>query len=188
VAIGRQPRLATLAVFLFFVAAACSPAPSPSGSPSAVPSQSVAVSPLPVGELSDPPPAAVQTWLAQVITVGFRPLTASELALVRVTATTAKRVALAQPGQGYGPDGGKIIWTKVGCIFLGYYEGPQEPTYSYVPPQFPAYLVQLIGAPAPGFPGLNIGLDVLNAETGESDGMFGYGDGPVLGTTCGVSP
>jgi hypothetical protein len=189
-AIGRQPRLAVLAASVFLLAAACSPSPSPSGSPSPVPSQSAAGTALPTGELADPPPAAVQAWLAQGPGIGFRPLTVSELSLVRVSAAAAASRALAEPAQGYGEDGGKIVWTKVGCIFLGYYVGRQFSNHGnvYVPPQLPAYLVQIIGAPAPGYPGLNIQVVVLDAGTGARVTAFGGGGDPVLGTTCGVSP
>ncbi len=186
-AIGRQPRLAVLAASLFLLTAACSPAPSPPGSPSAFPSQSAAGTPLPVGELADPPPAEIQSWLGQKMSVGFRPLTVSELALVRVPAATAKLTALAAPGVGYG-ETGRIVWTKVGCVYLGYYEGMPFPDWSYQPPKLPAYLVQVIGAPAPNSPGLNISLEVIDAEAGARITGFGYGGEPVLGTTCGVSP
>jgi hypothetical protein len=190
-AIDRQTRLAVLAAFAFLLAAACSPAPGPSGSPSPVASQSAAGTALPIGELADSPPSAVQAWLAaQPLGIGFRPLTVSELALVRVSAAAAESRALAEPAQGYGEDGGKIVWTKVGCIFLGYYVGPQFSNHGnvYVPPQLPAYLVQIIGAPAPGFPGDNIQVVVLDAETGARVTAFGGGKPVVLGTTCGVSP
>jgi hypothetical protein len=144
---------------------------------------------LPSGELADPPPAAVQTWLAKWTSVRFRPLTDPELAGVRITAAAAKGVALTLPPQGYGPDGSVIEWTKVGCVFLGYYKGPPMPSVGYVAPEFPAYLVQLIGAPAPGFPNLNIEVVAINAQTGQQDGGPGStGAGPMLGTTCGVSP
>jgi hypothetical protein len=62
----------------------------PSRSPSPSPSHTPAGTPLPSGELADPPPAEIQSWLAQDWKLGFRPLTTSELALVRVSAATAK--------------------------------------------------------------------------------------------------
>jgi len=151
-------------------------------------STSASRAPLPVGELADSPPPAVQTWLAQYPQgPRLRPLTDSELAKVRVTAATAKRVALASRGFGYGPDVTLVVWTKVGSIFLGYYKAPYYGTAGYVPPAFPAYVVQVFAAPVPGFLDVNRGWIVVDAETGkETDG---YGGGAVaFGMTCGVSP
>jgi hypothetical protein len=165
-----------IAMLAAVVAVTCSPVPASS--------QLASVSPLPVGELADPPPAAVQTRLAQG-GMGFRPLTGPELALVRVSAAQAKRVALAQPPAEYGK-GGKIVWTKVGCIFLGSYTPRQMPVPNYVPQPFPAYVVQVIGAPVPAFPGYNIQAIVIMAETGRVAESFSS-SGTVLGTTCGVS-
>jgi hypothetical protein len=91
----------------------------------------------------------------------------------------------------YGPDGSTVVWTWVGCIFLGSYRGPQMPTHGQHvgPSEFPAYLVQVIGAPTRVMPRyLNVAALVINAETGEPDGGPGTIEGaPVLGTTCGVS-
>jgi hypothetical protein len=96
-------------------------------------------------------------------------------------------VALASRLFGYGPDGTLVVWTKVGCTFLGYYKAPEVGTSGYVPPKFPAYLVQVFAAPVPGFPDVNRAWMVVNAETGQA--VTGYGGGAVaFGTTCGVSP
>jgi hypothetical protein len=61
------------------------------------------------------------------------------------------------------------------------------PAPGYIPPEFPAYLVQVMGSPAPGFPGFNIQVVVVNAETSAVGSSFS-GPGTVLGTTCGVAP
>jgi hypothetical protein len=167
--IGGLARLVVIAVFGVVVVGSQAP-----------------TSPLPVGDLGNPPPATVQSWLAKV-GIGFRPLTGPELALVQVTAGTARRLALAQPPAEYGTAGGKILWTKVGCVFLGYYKEPQIGTQGYVPPELPAYLVEVMGGPVPGFSGANTAVVVLSAETGRAFEMFGSGE-LVLGTTCGVSP
>lgn len=162
-------------------ASTTSPSPRPSLPPSPSPSPSV----LPADQLADPPPPAVQGWLDHS-GLGFRPLTAEELARVKVTAATAERVALDQRPAEYGSEGGKIVWTHVGCVFLGYYGGMAMPSVGYVPPEFPAYLVQVIGAPVAEFPGTNIQVVVIDAETGEAGGMFSSGT-TVLGTTCGAA-
>lgn len=171
---GRRSRLVPLIVLALAATAACSPAPSQS--------------PLAARDLADAPPAAVQTWLAQ-IEMPFRPLTGPERALVRAGSATAKQTALVQPPAQYGNSGGKIVWTKVGCVFLGYYT-PYEPRHlgpTPDPSSYPAYLVQVIGAAVPGFPGYNIQVVFVDAETAQVDGIISNG-GPLLGTTCGVLP
>jgi hypothetical protein len=91
---------------------------------------------------------------------------------------------------GYGPDDARVVWKKVGCIFLGYYTAPQMPRIGYVPPEFPAYLVQVLADPVPAFPMINIGVVVVDATTGERSSTYGAGTPPdgIMGTTCGVTP
>jgi hypothetical protein len=137
--------------------------------------------------LAPAPPSEVQTALKSAL-VTFVPLTDAQLATVTVTRTEAEQVALADPGMGYGPNGSRVTWKKVGCVFLGYYTGMQEPSIGYVPPTYPAYLVQVLADPIPDFPMLNIGVVVVNATTGERGTTFGAGQPPygVMGSTCGV--
>jgi hypothetical protein len=110
--------------------------------------------------------------------------------MVVVTQEAAEQTALATRGTGYGSGDDYVVWEKVGCVFLGYYTGFHHPRQGYVPPTFPAYLVQVLAEPIPGFPMLNIGVIVINAATGEQDTQYGGGDPPdgMMGTTCGVSP
>lgn len=152
------------------------------------PSEPASGSPLPVGELADSPPPAVETWFAQGPEGSrLRPLTDSELATVRVTAATARRVALASRGFGYGPNGNLVVWTTVECVSLGYYTAPFEPSVGYVPTAFPAYVVQVFAAPVPGFPEAYRALIVVDAETGQVTDTYGD-DAGAFATTCGVSP
>lgn len=116
----------------------------------------------------------------------------AQRALVRVTAAEAERIAMAAAGMGYGPDGARIVWKKIGCVFLGTYTAPRMPTHGqpYVPNTFPAYLVQVLADPVPGWPMINIGVVVVNAVTGKGGTTFGAGLPPtgIMGTTCGVTP
>jgi len=80
------------------------------------------------------------------------------------------------------------VWTKIGCVFLGYYVAPIEPSYGYVPPEFPAYVVQVLAKPVRGFPGSNVAIEVIDARTGEFSVAFGHGPTPILETTCGKQP
>ena len=184
---------------LVLVAACAGPVPTPSptiaakptslSSPSFAPSPSVSRTGLPAAELADPPPPAIQDWLA-TIGMGFRPLTNPELATVKVTVANARREALAEPPQGVGTRGAKFVWSKIGCLYLGYYRYQAMASISgdYVPPQLPAYLVQLLAPPVKGFPGGNVEVMVIDARTGQPGERFGYGPPVVLGTTCGVTP
>ncbi len=164
--------------------------------------RTVTVSPTPSGQLPTPtelpatlstdqlapsPPLAVQDSLRPMT---FIPLTPEQLADVTVTVSTAERIALAGPGPGYGPGDSKVVWKKVGCVFLGWYVHEQMPSDGYVAPSFPAYLVQVLGDPVKGFPMLNIDILVINAYTGERAGGYGAGAAPagIMGTTCGVTP
>jgi hypothetical protein len=160
---------------------------SPKGTPLVVP----ATSQLPDAELAGPPPPSIEGALAKMQT-GFRSLTDAEHADVRITAAQAERVGLATPGTEYDLAGDTISYTKVGCVFLGYYTGPPFPSVGYVPPTRPAYLVQVISAPVPRFPLMNIALIYVDAQTGDrvwNSGTDGGGSLPfgILGTTCGAS-
>jgi hypothetical protein len=119
------------------------------------------------------------------------PLTNAQLATVRTTAADAERRALAEPGGGYGSHY-QVVWRKVGCVFLGSYTAPRMPNHGqpYVPDTFPAYLVQTLAEPVPGFSMLNVGVAVIDARTGEWVSGKGGGDPPngIMGTTCGVKP
>jgi hypothetical protein len=154
-----------------------------------VPTSSVPGTPVAMAAMAPPPPVAVRRSLANN-EIGFRPLTASEVREVRVSADFAKQTALSLPGMGYGPSGDEVIWKKVSCVFLGWYTGPQQPSRDYFPPTHPAYLVQLLADPAPGFPMANVGVTVIDARTGETGTHYEGGMPPfgIMGTTCGVSP
>jgi hypothetical protein len=115
----------------------------------------------------------------------FVPLNGAQRNRVRIGVETAKRTALAIGAQAYGTEGGTVAWKRVGCVFLGWYKAPSMPSVGYVPPEFPAYLVQVIGDPVKGWPGINVEAVVINAETGERDTIYG-GSEPVMGITCGV--
>lgn len=120
------------------------------------------------------------------------PLTNAQLATVRTTAADAERRALSEPGGGYGPDGGQVVWKTVGCVFLGSYTAPRMPTHGqpYVPTTFPAYLVQTLADPVPGFSMANVGVAVVDATNGQWQSGFGGGEPPsgIMGSTCGVTP
>lgn len=162
--------------------------PSPTPSP-AVLRQGT---PPPTTPLTSSPPAAVQSALYEQARIEFLPLTDALRFSVRVTAAEAERTGLADAGIGYGPDGGRIVWKKVGCVFLGLYTAPRMPNHgqTYVPDTFPAYLVQVLAKPVPDFPLANIGVVVVDATTGARRTAFGGGEPPsgIMGTTCGVAP
>jgi hypothetical protein len=132
-----------------------------------------------------PPPKFVTDHLAGA-RIGFVPLTTAQLTLVRVSAATAEQTALAIGPQPFGTEGRQVVWQRVGCVFLGWYRAPNMPSIGYKPPTFPAYLVEVIGDPVQGWPGVNVQAVVVNAQTGERDAIYG-GSAPVMGTTCGVS-
>ncbi len=177
---------------------ACSKVPIPSPAPTAaVPS--VRAPSISASTASGPQPTVfatydlaptrdVQAWLAANMRIGFRALTVGELASVRLTVATAEELALADLGPGYGSDHARVIWTKVGCTFLGYYTGPMMPRLGYVPPTEVAYIVQTLAPPMPGYPGLNEGIVDVNAFDGRMGTRSGSGMEPILGTTCGVEP
>jgi hypothetical protein len=123
----------------------------------------------------------------------FVPLTPAELAQIPISAQAAAERALSEPGPGYGPEGpggGQVVWKEVGCIFVGRYTGEQMPEVGYVPPTYPAYLVQVLADPVARFPLISIGVMVINARTGEFGPQYGGGTEPfgIVGTTCGVRP
>lgn len=146
-------------------------------------------SPLPAGQLAPAPPESVQQALATA-RLKFVPLTPVQLAEVRTPVNAAEQTALSDRGMGYGPDGARVVWKKVGCLFLGWYTGEQEPSIGYVPPTYPAYLVQVLAPAVPGFDLINIEVIVVNARTGERGPAYGGGPAPsgIMGTTCGVTP
>ena len=169
--------------------ARCSPPPnSPLPSATASPPATTPVVTSSPSAYAIAPPGEVQDWLAANLRLTFRPLTSSELATVRLTTGDAERLALADPGPGYGPDGARFTWEKIGCIYLGYFIGPLEPSYGYVPPRFVAYLVQTVAPPVSDFPGLNVGLVPVDAVTGAMGTRYGRAPGTILGTTCGTVP
>ncbi len=158
-----------------------SPTPPSIQSPAASATEIAAVYPL-------APPQSVQAWLAGNVRIGFRPLTARELGLVTFSVASAERLAVADPGIGYGPGTAHVTWSKTGCAYLGYYTAPMMPSYGYVPPQFIAYVVQTLAPTVPSFPGINVGIVVIDARTGAMSTRYGSGSGPILGTSCGVEP
>lgn len=157
-----------------------------SGAPSG--SRASAATPWPPFIYEAMPPPEIVDWLATRTDIGFRPLTEAELKSISVTKAQAEASALRQPGFGYGPGNSTIVWAKVGCAYLGVFRAPHQPRLGYDPPTYPAYLVQLIGSPVDEFPNLNIGLEVVDARTGVVGSSYSFGDGPILGTTCDVTP
>src|SRR4051794_10026705 len=113
------------------VLGACATVPFPSN-PRPIPSQP-AVSPLPTpaapGAAADDlaPPRQIQDSLPCTRRPTSRPLTASELASVRLSLADAERPALNAPGPGYGPGDSSLPWTTVGSVYIGYSIGPMEP-------------------------------------------------------------
>jgi hypothetical protein len=171
--------------------AGCSSPPSPTPPPFNPSIQATAAAtPSATAQATYPlaPPAEIQNWLKTMARVGFRPLTAAELQSVVVGSDRAEARARAEPGPGYGPGHDHFVWTKIGCVFLGYYVAMPMPSYGYVPPEFPAYLVQVLAKPVKDFPGENVEIEVIDARTGQFSVEFGHGPTPVLGTTCGKQP
>jgi hypothetical protein len=154
--------------------------PAPTSTPSAT---------LSADQLALSPPEAVQAALNGQIHMTFVPLTDAQRATVRTAVQDAERIAFATGPEGYGTQGSVFTFTKVGCVFLGFYTGEQMPSYGYVPPTYPAYLVQLLAAPVPGWGALNVEVVVVDAQTGERGPIYGAGAPPgLMGTTCGVTP
>lgn len=91
---------------------------------------------------------------------------------------------------GYGPGSSRVTWSEIGCAYLGYYIAPMMPSYGYVPPAYIAYIVQTLAPPVPSFPGINVGIVVIDARTGAMGTRYSSGSSPnpILGTTCGVEP
>lgn len=88
----------------------------------------------------------------------FRPLTGPELAKVAISDQQARAADLATSPEKWGDDGGEVTWTTVGCVFLGWYEEPPIRSHGEAvsPDAFPAYIVQVMGDPVPGWPGINV--------------------------------
>jgi hypothetical protein len=188
----NAPGSLAISVVLVLTLAGCSSLPSPTPPTSNPSIQATAVAkPSATDQVANyppAPPAEIQDWLRTMTGVGFRPLTAAELQSVVVGPDRAEARALAEPGPGYGPGHDHFVWTNIGCIYLGYYVAQRMPSYGYVPPEFPAYLVQVLAKPAKDFPGDNVEIAVIDARTGEWSVGFGYSPTPVLGTTCGRQP
>lgn len=127
----------------------------------------------------------MQDWLAHLGIV-FRPASPEQLARVRMTPSEARSRALLSAPEVVGTE--RIVWTHVGCTFLGEYQNNMFPRHGdrSPAPMFVAYIVQVIGPPLKSGPRyLNVRAVVFNAETGEEQQGFGFSDEPVLGTTCG---
>jgi hypothetical protein len=144
-------------------------------------------SPPPSGALAQPPPPDVQSALARA-GITFAPLTAAQLARVRVTITQAKHTAFRDRSPGTGSINVVVVWKTFGCVFLGRFRGEQMPHST--PRTFSAYLVQALGDPVPDYPVINIGVVVVDAETGEMGATYSGGEPPngMMGTTCGHTP
>ncbi len=134
------------------------------------------------------PPTAIQSWLATNTQIGFRPLTPAEHASVRVSAKDAEQTVFAVPGPGYGFGTDHFTWTKIGCVFLGWFTAQPMPSVGYVAPTYPAYLVQVLAPPVAAYPGENVEVGVVDARTGQRGTFYGSGGATFLGTTCGVTP
>ncbi len=177
------------------VIASCSPAPSPAptatlGGPgpsasaatplaTAVPSIAPAASP---GTLGLPPTGAVTAALAQA-QIQFRPLESGELTRVTVTQQQAEATALGTSGLTVPPLSALVY--SVGCIYLGYYVGQRFPSVGFVPPEHPAYVVQVLPSASTPTDSDEDFTWFINAETGEID-QQGYG-GDLVGPTCPIA-
>jgi hypothetical protein len=164
-------------VILAVLVGACSAAPEP---PPADPRL----------DFAPPPPPVVSQNLAEQARLTFRPPTTIELRTVTVTADQARLTALSVGPQPYGEQGRVVVWTKVGCEFLGWLQEPQMPNHGQpaTPRAYTAYLVQLLGDPVPGWPGINVELVVVDAVTGERGMSMGGGPTAFMGSTCGITP
>lgn len=159
----------------------------PSAAPITAPAPTVSASTLPVDLLAPSPPQAITDSLAATTRMRFTPLNAAQQGEVRIPLAVAEQTALSIGPQAYGTEGGQVVWKRVGCVYLGWYQAPMMPSYGYVPPTFPAYLVQIVGDPVPPeWRGINVEVVVVNATTGERDTIYGTGGSPIMGTTCGV--
>jgi hypothetical protein len=143
-------------------------------------------SPPPSTALAQPPPPKVQSALARA-GITFVPLTAAQLARVRVTITEAKHTAFRDRSPGTGSENAVVVWKTFGCVFLGRYRGEIR---DGTPRTFSAYLVQALGDPVPDYPVINIGVVVVDAETGVMGSTYSGGEPPngMMGTTCGHTP
>jgi hypothetical protein len=121
----------------------------------------------------------VQNALARA-QITFVPLTAEQLSNVRVTRTQAQHTATRDRSPGWG-----TIWKTFGCIYLGMFQEHHPGDNN--PRSYAAYVVQLMGTPVPDHPIINIGVVVVDAQTGELGPTLGGGDAPngMMGTTCG---
>ncbi len=137
-----------------------------------------------VTDLAPPPTAAVQAWLTHSgYRLRLRPLSASELAQVRVTRIAAIAVALASPPVRFA-NGASMTWTRAGCVYLGDFQAsglgvlPSRPVAAYV--------VQIIGPPVDGGTPKPQGsvAAVINVISGKSESVISIAD-VVFGTTCG---
>ena len=78
-----------------------------------------------------------------------------------MTASQAAETALILPDY----EGHRVVWTKVGCEYLGLYT--DMPLHLETPNPRPAYLVQTLGDPVPGHPSANIAVNFIDATSGE---------------------
>jgi hypothetical protein len=140
----------------------------------------------PAGFLAPYPPQAVVDSLLQVHRIVVAPMSAADLAQVTVDRVAAVRTAMASRGIGIpGPNSsGEVVWTNVGFVYLATYTSFGLPAYGGPQPSpapFPAYLVQVLAPPFPGFPGQNSALVIVDARSGEQDTTFGPCDGALCG-------
>jgi hypothetical protein len=141
----------------------------------------------PAGFLAPYPPQAVVDALLQVHRIVLAPMSAADLAQVQVDRVAAVRTAMASRGVGIpGPgSSGEVQWTNVGFVYLATYTSFGLPAYGGPQPSptpFPAYLVQVLAPPFPGFPGQNSALVIVDARSGVQEST----DGPCDGALCGL--
>lgn len=153
--------------------------------PSAAPSATAGPTDAVIAALTPFPPERVRDALLH-FGFGLEPLTLEQRLEVAVDPADAIRTALANRGIGNpGPNGvGEIAWTQTGFVYLASYAPHDLPGYGGPHPDpspFPAYLVQVLAPPIPGYPGENTALVIVDARSG----AMGTTYHPCVGGLCG---
>jgi hypothetical protein len=176
----RSGRIAGLALLVALLAGCGMLQPSPEASTTPEPNDAA------LGVGTPFPPPAVRNSMAQRLRIELAPLNPAEWAQVGIGPADAIRTALSNRAIGVpGPNGvGEIAWTQIGFIYLASYTPRDLPGYGGPRPDpapFPAYLVQVLAGPFPGFPGENTALVIVDARSGEMGTTYG----PCVGALCG---
>lgn len=129
------------------------------------------------------PPSDLVVAFERQFRIVLTPLTPGDMAEVGIAPEQAQRTALLSRSVGNpGPNAtGEIAWTETGFTYLGRYTA-HDSIYGSPEPPYPAYLVQVLAPPFPGFPGQNTALVVIDAQSGELAHVYG----PCVGDECGA--